>query len=112
MASVLAPWPFLESGAAAVSVATVFDGATLDETILWAGGAVEARGAGGELLVRRGGEGGFELLLRGACDGVVAVGAREVELRELSLCGVTALPIGPRTRVTLRDGAVTVAVAG
>ena len=29
---------------------------------------------------------------------------RAVELRELTLCGVRAVPIGPRTRVTVRVG--------
>ena len=91
MAAVLAPWPFLDGGAAAVQVATIFDGATVEEELLWrgAGGraADGALGDDGAVAVRLG-DGGFEVVLRRTCEGEVRVGARVVELRELSLCGV------------------------
>ncbi|HWE30843.1 MAG TPA: hypothetical protein VHB97_22705, partial [Polyangia bacterium] len=112
MAAVLAPWPFLDGGATAVLVATVFDGATVEEELLWRGGGrVAARLAGGDVEVRLG-AGGFELALARAYDGEVAVGARAVELRELSLCGINVLPLGTRTRVTVRVGLLTFAIAG
>ena len=107
----LAPWPFLDGGAAAVSVAMIFDGATVEQEYLWRGGAVEARDPSGTLMVRRGRD-GFEVVLPRACRGEIAVGARVVDLRELSLCGVAAVPVGPRTRVTLRAGAVSFVVTG
>jgi hypothetical protein len=113
MAAVLAPWPFLDGGATAVQVATIFDGATVDDELLWrgAGGRVAARLADGDVEVRLGG-GGFELVMARACDGEARVGTRVVELRELSLCGATVLPLGPRTRVTVRAGLLTFAIAG
>jgi len=113
MAAVLAPWPFLDGGAVAVLVATIFDGATVEEELLWrgAGGRAAARLGDGGVVVRLG-DGGFEVVLARTCDGDVRVGGRVVELRELSLCGVTALPIGPRTRVTVRAGMLTFAIAG
>ena len=110
MGAVVAPWPFLDGGATAVLVATIFDGATVEEELLWRdGGRVAARPGGGEVEVRLG-AGGFELVLPRACDGEVEVGDRAVALRELSLCGVTVLPLGPRTRVTVRAGLTTVRV--
>ncbi|MCU1278738.1 MAG: hypothetical protein JWM53_2284, partial [bacterium] len=111
MAAVLAPWPFLDGGATAVVVATEFDGATVEQELLWRGGPrATARLAGGDVEVRLGG-GGFELVLTRSCDSEVVVGTRVVELRELSLCGVTVLPLGPRTRVTVRVGMLTFVLA-
>ena len=82
-------------------VATIFDGATVEEELLWRGARARARLAEGDIVVRMG-TCGFEVALARACDGDVAVGGR---LRELSLCGVRAvLPIGPRTCVTVRAG--------
>ncbi|MGZ3408254.1 MAG: hypothetical protein ACXVAN_17515, partial [Polyangia bacterium] len=70
----LAPWPFLDGGAMAVVVATVFDGATVEQELLWRGGGrVKARLADGDVEVRLGG-GGFELVLARSCDGDVEVG--------------------------------------
>jgi hypothetical protein len=111
MGALLAPWPFLESGATAVEVATIFDGATVEQRYLWSDGDAVARDPGGGLLVRPD-ESGFEVVLPRGCDGEVAVGRRTVDVRELTLCGVAAVPIGSRTRATLRVGAVTFVVAG
>jgi hypothetical protein len=78
---------------------------------LWSDGDAVARDPGGGLLVRRDAS-GFEVVLPRGCDGEVAVGRRTVDVRELTLCGVAAVPIGTRTRATLRVGAVTFVVAG
>ncbi|HEY2744746.1 MAG TPA: AgmX/PglI C-terminal domain-containing protein [Polyangia bacterium] len=112
MAAVLAPWPFLDGGASAVQVATIFDGATVEEALLWRGGARGVRLAEGELEVRAAPDGGYELVVGRACDGEVAVGARVVGLRELSLGGVRVVPIGPSTSVTVRVGLTAYVVAG
>jgi len=110
MGAVLARWPFLDGGATAVLVATIFDGATVEEELLWRGGGrVAARPGGGVVEVRLGAC-GFELVLPRACDGEAEVGGRSVELGELSSCGVTVLPLGPRARVTVRAGLVSVRV--
>ncbi|MCA1664779.1 MAG: hypothetical protein LC659_10995, partial [Myxococcales bacterium] len=92
MAAQLGPWPFLDGGAAAVQVATIFDGATVEHELLCRGArggwrAPVRLGGDGAVEVRLG-DGGFELLLARTCDGDVRVGAGVVELRELSLCGV------------------------
>jgi TonB family protein len=79
----------LDSGAAAVEVTTIFDGVTIDQQLLWRGGAVEARDPTGAATVRLG-DGGFEL--------VRPDGER--------------MAFGPLTRVTLEIGGVTFVVAG
>ncbi|MDB4966124.1 MAG: putative abductin-like protein [Myxococcales bacterium] len=111
MRALLAPWPFLEGGATAVEVATIFDGATVEQRYLWHEGDDVARDPAGAPLVRRGAN-GFEVVLPRCCEGEVVVGRRAVDVRELTLCGVAAVPIGTRTRATLRVGAVTYVVAG
>ena len=97
---------------------TIFDGATVEEVLLWRG--ARARGAlrvgrrrGRGARVAGGGGGAYELVRdAGVRRARSSVGARVVELRELSLCGVRVVPMGPRTRVTVRVGLRTWVIAG
>lgn len=78
----------VDGGAAAVEVSVIFDGATLEQCVLWRGGEVEARDPSGAIVVRLG-DGGFELV--------------EADDKRV--------PIGPLTRFTLERGGATMVVA-
>jgi hypothetical protein len=110
----LAPWPFLVGGADAVEVTLQLDGDVVEQRYLWRGGACAAADADGAPLVRLG-EGGFELMLLAggiAREGEIVVGERAVSVRELSLCGVGAVPLSACTRATVRAGAGTMVITG
>ncbi len=111
MGVLLGPWPFLVGGATAVEVTLRLDGDVVEQRYLWRGGDDRAFRDGDGLVRVRSCEDGFELLVHGVCDGVVRVGERQVSLRELTLCGVAAVPLGPSTTARLRLGATELHVA-